>query len=229
MQHMYITAGDRELMIRAENLYKSFDGRAVLNNISLYVAHGEFVSIMGKSGSGKSTLLNILGGNLLPDSGYVLLNGENLYKMKDSGRAALRRTRLGFVYQSLNLISTLNGRDNILLPLYLNREKIRDKEAELKDICELLDIQKVIDKFPSELSGGERQRIAIARALIHSPEVIMLDEPTGSLDSKNAHAVMELLSKINRERGVSIIQVTHDREAASVGNRIVELRDGGIA
>ncbi len=215
-------------MIKAENLCKIFEGRAVLDGVSLHVSHGEFVSIIGRSGSGKSTLLNILAGNMMPDSGRVLFDGEDIHQMKDSRRALLRRTKLGFVYQTLNLIPTLDVRDNILLPLYLNREKTQEKEEQLQKTCALLGIDMSLGKFPRDISGGERQRVAIARSLLHSPEVIMLDEPTGSLDSKNARVVMELLSKINRELGVSIIQVTHNPEAAAVADRIVEICDGGI-
>ncbi|MBE6548439.1 MAG: ABC transporter ATP-binding protein [Ruminococcaceae bacterium] len=215
-------------MIKATDIHKSFEGAEILKGVSLSVGQGEFLSIMGRSGSGKSTLLNILAGNLRPDAGSVLLEGEDIFGMKEKELARLRRTKLGFVYQTLNLIPTLSAKDNILLPLYLNRERISDKSAELENISELLDIKKLLDKFPHALSGGERQRVAIARSLLHSPRVIMLDEPTGSLDLKNAETVMQLLSKINREMGVSIVQVTHNPDAAKVGDRVILLSDGEV-
>ncbi len=215
-------------MIKAEKVYKMFDGRAVLQGIDLHVAPGEFVSVMGKSGSGKSTLLNILAGNMMPDGGRVLFDGQDVHAMRSKERALLRRTKLGFVYQSLNLISTLDARDNILLPLYLNRENIKEKEGELKRICAFLGIENLLHQSPKDMSGGERQRVAIAKSLLHSPKLIMLDEPTGNLDSKNAQAVLTLLADINRQLGVSIIQVTHDQQAASAGGRVIEICDGGV-
>ena len=189
-------------MIKAEGLKKSFEGREILRGIDISVQRGEFLSIMGKSGSGKSTLLNVLAGNLKPDSGYVLLNGENVGEMSDKRLSEIRRSTLGFVYQTLNLISTLNVEDNILLPIYLGRSSIKGVRDKMHDIADYLEISELLKKFPSEMSGGERQRVAIARSLIHSPDVIMLDEPTGSLDSINTTKVMEILKKINKEKGV---------------------------
>lgn len=216
-------------MIRAHNIHKSFDGEEILRGADICVSAGEFVSVMGKSGSGKSTLLNILAANLRADEGSVMLDGEDITQAGEKRLAYLRRTSLGFVYQSLNLIPTLNARDNILLPVYLNGERVKDKEDELMRISEFLCIDKLLNKFPNELSGGERQRTAIAKSLIHSPKVIMLDEPTGSLDSKNSQNVMELLRKINTEMGVTILQVTHSSEMARQTDRIVFLRDGEVA
>ncbi len=215
-------------MIIAENICKNYEGREILKNISLRVYEGEFVSVMGKSGSGKSTLLNILAGNTAPDSGKVFVCGEDVSSMKEKEKAVFRRTKLGFVYQSLNLIPTLTARDNILLPLYLGRESIKGKTREMNDICKLLGVSELLDKYPSKLSGGESQRVAIAKSLIYCPKVIMLDEPTGSLDSYNSGVVMELLGRINRELGVTILQVTHDREAATSGGRIIEISDGRV-
>ncbi len=215
-------------MITANEIYMSFQGIRVLHGVSLSVSDGEFVSIIGKSGSGKSTLLNILAGNLRPEGGRVLLDGTDLTAVKPAELAKLRRTKLGFVYQTLNLIPTLSAEDNMLLPLYLNKQSISEKKADADAITAMLGIDGLLHKFPRELSGGERQRVAIAKALLHDPSIIMLDEPTGSLDSKNAATVMELLLRINRELGVSIIQVTHNREAALLGHRIIELSDGRI-
>ena len=214
-------------MICAEGIRKSYEGREILRGVDVSVNDGEFLSIMGKSGSGKSTLLGILSGNLKPDSGKVLLDGEDIAKMDDNAISKLRRTKLGFVYQSLNLISTLDAKDNILLPLYLDKT-VSKYEKSILELGEYLEISHLFSKLPSEMSGGERQRVAIARSLIHAPSVIMLDEPTGSLDSRSGEKVMELLKKINEEKGVTVIQVTHSPDGAAYGHRTVILSDGEV-
>ncbi len=215
-------------MIKAISLEKSYGNNRIIKNVGLNVDRGEFVSIMGKSGSGKSTLLALLSGSLAPDSGEVYLDGESIIGISDKKLAKLRRTKLGFVYQSLNLIPTLNARDNILLPLYLNRESREESEERLIQTVKFLEIESLLKKYPAELSGGQRQRVAIARGLIHSPQIIMLDEPTGSLDSKTTTSVMELLCKINSEKGVTILQVTHSEDAAAYSDRIIRMSDGEV-
>ena len=220
-------------MIKVVNLCKEYKSNehvtcSALKNINFTLPEKGMVFICGKSGSGKSTLLNVLSGNLKPDSGYVLLNGENICEMSAKRLAEIRRTSLGFVYQTLNLIATLNAEDNILLPLYLDRSDVKNARNKVREISEYLEISDLMKKFPSEMSGGERQRVAIARSLMHSPDVIMLDEPTGSLDSVNTLRVMELLKRINLEKGVTVIQVTHSEETAKYGNRTVILSDGEV-
>jgi putative ABC transport system ATP-binding protein len=215
-------------MLKAIQIYKSFGNTEILHGIDLHVAHGEFLSIMGESGSGKSTLLSILAGNQRPDSGQVLLEGTEVSALDARALARLRRTRLGFVYQSLNLLPTLNGEDNILLPLYLDRAEIAKGRARMAELTALLRVEHLLGAFPATMSGGERQRIAIARALIHDPAVLMLDEPTGSLDSASTEQVMELLGQINREMGVTVIQVTHSEAAAAHGTRVIRLCDGRV-
>ena len=215
-------------MLIARDIKKSYKNRAVLQGVSLTVRRGEFVSIMGESGSGKSTLLSILAGNLPLDSGSVMLDGEEITSASEKRLARLRRTKLGFVYQSLNLIDTLNGEDNILLPLYLGGENIRLGKYSMKRLAERLKISQLLKKMPSDMSGGERQRIAIARAMIHNPKILMLDEPTGSLDSATTKEVLRLLIELKNETGVSLIQVTHSREAAEMTDRIIKIRDGRI-
>lgn len=215
-------------MLQAISLYKSYENRTVLTDVSLTVEDGEFVSIMGESGSGKSTLLNILAGNLRPDSGEVILGNTSLSQAGDAILSELRRTQLGFVYQSLNLIPTLNGADNILLPLYLHREDIKARREELNALADFLHISHLLHAMPATMSGGERQRVAIARAMIHHPSVLFLDEPTGSLDSQSANHVMELLKQLNEEKGVTVLQVTHSARGASYGKRIIHIRDGRI-
>ena len=215
-------------MIQAIDIEKSYENRAVLHGVNLHIAKGEFVSIMGKSGSGKSTLLSILAGNLSPDAGIVKLDGMEITKMTQNELAKLRRTKLGFVYQSLNLISTLNAKDNILLPLYLNKSDIKKGEEKLTELADYLGIAHLLSHFPDEMSGGERQRCAIARAMLHTPSVLMLDEPTGSLDNRSTDEVMQLLCRLQKDYGVTILQVTHSEGAAAYGDRIIRLSDGEV-
>lgn len=215
-------------MLIAKQIKKSYEKQEILRGIDLTVADGEFVSIMGKSGSGKSTLLNILGGNLMPSSGEVILDDACISSMKESQLSKLRRTKLGFVFQSLNLIPTLNTTDNILLPLLLDRSPLEKGREKLWELSEELKISHLLRSFPSEMSGGERQRVAIARAMIHDPEILMLDEPTGSLDNRSTSEVMQLLDLMHHQHGVSVIQVTHSQSAAEYGDRIIRLSDGQI-
>ena len=215
-------------MLIARNVKKSYNGREILKGIDLTVADGEFVSVMGESGSGKTTLLSILSGNLYPDEGTVSLDGFEISSADENALAVFRRGDLGFVYQSLNLIPTLNAYDNIMLPIYLNRGDVRSKRKELDRIAETVGIESVLTSFPEKMSGGEAQRVAIARALLHDPSVLLLDEPTGSLDSKNAIAFLELIAKLNRELGITVVQVTHSKRAAEYGTRTVYICDGSI-
>ena len=215
-------------MIEARNIEKSYGSELVLKGVSLKVNKGEFVSIMGESGSGKSTLLSILGGFLAPDGGEVLWSGERADLMNEKRLAELRSTDMGFVFQSFKLIPTLNVNDNLLLPATLgtkvNKELLEYKEELLK-ILKLSDMK---NKFPDQLSGGQCQRVAIARSLVYRPKVIILDEPTGALDSGMEEVVMNLISKVNKEEGTTIIQVTHSMKVASYAERIITLKDGEI-
>ena len=215
-------------MLIATDLYKSYGKQEILHGVSLQLARGEFVSIMGESGSGKSTLLNILAGNLAPDRGSVMLDGVQVSALSERELAKFRRTSLGFVYQSLNLVPTLQARDNILLPIYLDRGDVRAAEKRMLELVDFLRVGDQLDSYPEEMSGGQRQRVAIARALLHDPKILMLDEPTGRLDSSSTAQVMELLVDINRRLGVSVIQVTHSAAAAAYGGRVVELCDGRV-
>ena len=215
-------------MLLAKDLYKSYDQRPVLQGVSLSLAKGEFLSIMGESGSGKSTLLAVLAGNAAPDSGEVWLDGERITGMDEASLAKLRRTKLGFVYQELNLIDTLNGEENMLLPIVLARGDRKKAKEELLPLAERLGIAKLFSRYPREMSGGERQRVAIARAMLHTPTCLMLDEPTGSLDSRSAEEVLSLLLKMKEEMGVSIVQVTHSARAASLSDRVIRIADGQV-
>ena len=215
-------------MLIAEKLIKRYGEHILLDGVDLTVADGEFLSIMGESGSGKSTLLNILAGNLPADGGSVRLGDRCITAMCERELAELRRGALGFVYQSLNLIPTLNGEDNILLPLVLGRQDLHAGRERMSKLVQTLRIGHLLHAFPHTMSGGERQRIAIARAMVHQPEILMLDEPTGSLDSRATQEVMELLQVLNRENRVTVVQVTHSAMAATYGTRTVILSDGQV-
>ncbi len=198
----------------------------VLNNVSLQIGKGEFVSIMGPSGSGKSTLLYILGGLDRPTQGSVMLQGEDIAKYNDNKKSIMRRSRIGFIFQFYNLIPNLNVEENILLPILLDGKKIGDYRKELNNILEIVGLTTRRKHTPRELSGGQQQRVAIARALINQPEIIFADEPTGNLDSVTGTEIMELLREINRESSKTVIMVTHSEEAAGYSNRMICVRDG---
>ena len=216
-------------MIQATNIQKSYNGERVLFGVSLNIADGEFVSIMGESGSGKSTLLSILGGFLSADAGEVLLDGESVSQMSERRLAEIRSTALGFVFQGYKLIPTLTARDNLLLPAVLGGKSEDELKEYLQHLANALGIAGLLEKFPDQLSGGQCQRVAIARALLYKPKTLILDEPTGALDSEMERRVMELLKKVNCELGTTIVQVTHSKTVAGYGNRIVYLKDGRIA
>ena len=187
---------------------------------------GEFVSIMGQSGSGKSTLLYILGGLDVPTSGSVFMNGMDISKFNDEKMSRIRRQNIGFVFQFYNLIPNLNVTENIMLPLLLDGKKMRDYKKSLTDILEIVGLSDKRGHTPRELSGGQQQRVAIARALIGNPEILFADEPTGNLDSHTGAEIMSLLQRINKERGQTIIMVTHSPEAAKSNNRVITVSDG---
>lgn len=221
-----------ETIIEIKNICKSFgekDNRTqVLKNVSLCINKGEFISLMGASGSGKSTLLYLIGGLDSPDSGEIFLNGKNLAGMKDRELSMIRRSSMGFVFQFFNLVQNLSVEDNIMLPLIMdgrNPKKYADKLTEILDIVGLSDKRK---SFPNQLSGGQQQRCAIARSVIYEPEILLADEPTGNLDSKSGKEIMELFSKLGREKGITILMVTHSEESASYADRIITLSDGQI-
>lgn len=215
-------------LLEVNNVVKSYDGREVLRGVTMSVDRGDFISIIGASGSGKSTLLNIIGGMDRPDSGSVLLDGEEITAASEKRLAELRRTRLGFIFQFFNLAPYLTAEENIELPLVLDGKNAKKYSEKIHNLAEYLKISHILKKLPSELSGGEQQRVAIARGLIYDPSVILLDEPTGNLDSISAGEIMELLKSVNIETETTVIQVTHSMENASYGNKIIEIKDGNI-
>ncbi|NLK86730.1 MAG: ABC transporter ATP-binding protein [Clostridiaceae bacterium] len=220
-------------IIESVSLNKSYwMGRVeveVLKDINLRIDEGEFVSIMGPSGSGKSTLLYLIGGLDKPSSGRIRIKGRELDGMNDDQESKLRRREMGFIFQFYNLIPNLNVEENIMLPVLLDGKKPREYRKALDDILETVGLADRRRHTPRELSGGQQQRVAIARALINQPDIILADEPIGNLDTKTGTEIMELLAKINRENGKTIIQVTHSKEAADYGRRIIHVRDGRVS
>ncbi|MDE5840506.1 MAG: ABC transporter ATP-binding protein [Muribaculaceae bacterium] len=218
-------------MIKLENIKKVFRTEEVetwaLREVNLEIKEGEFVAIMGPSGCGKSTLLNILGLLDNPTEGTYTLNGKDVSKLKESDRTDIRKGTIGFVFQSFNLIDELNVYENIELPLlYMNTPGKKRKEL-IEAVMDRMAISHRRKHFPNQLSGGQQQRVAIARAVIPNPKIILADEPTGNLDSKNGEEVMNLLSELNKE-GTTIIMVTHSQHDAAYADRIISLYDGRI-
>ncbi len=197
-----------------------------LENVNLEVKKGEFLSIMGPSGCGKSTLLNIMGLLDAPTSGSIEINGTNVNGMKDSELAAFRNKTLGFVFQSFHLINSLNVLDNVELPLLYRKVSAKERRARAEAVLEKVGLTHRMRHFPTQLSGGQCQRVAIARAIIGNPEIILADEPTGNLDSKMGAEVMEILQKLNKEDGRTIVMVTHNEAQAQQTQRIVRFFDG---
>ena len=197
-----------------------------LNQVDFVFREGEFVAVVGPSGSGKTTFLNILGGLLTPDKGEVYIRHQDLYQLSSEERTIFRRRNVGFVFQQYNLVSMLNVRDNILLPLQLDGQT-EDKQY-LVQILTRLKIEDKQEVFPDELSGGQKQRVAIARALMTKPALILADEPTGNLDISNSLSVVGLLKELSRQYHQSIVMVTHNIELAQLADRIVQVEDGYI-
>ena len=218
-------------MIKIENIKKVFRTEDVetwaLREVSLEVKAGEFVAIMGPSGCGKSTLLNILGLLSSPTEGTYMLDGKDVSTLSESDRIKLRKGALGFVFQSFNLIDELNVSENIELPLLYMGVSAKDRKKAVKAVIDRVAMGHRAKHFPAQLSGGQQQRVAIARAVISNPKLILADEPTGNLDSKNGHEVMELLKELHRE-GTTIVMVTHSQRDASYADRVVNLFDGQI-
>ena len=220
------------LAVEAKNIIKEYKigntTTRVLKEVSLQVMKGEFVSIMGQSGSGKSTLLYILGGLDTPTSGKVYMNGADISHFNDEKMSIIRRRNIGFVFQFYNLIPNLNVEENIMIPLLLDGKNLKDYKNQLDEILDIVGLTDRRKHTPRELSGGQQQRVAIARALIGKPEILFADEPTGNLDSKTGIEIIDLLNKINRDNGQTIIMVTHSPEAAKSSSRTITVSDGLI-
>lgn len=219
-------------LIEIRNVCKSFGDKdnknTVLNNVSLSVRQGEFVSLMGASGSGKSTLLYLLGGLDTADSGEILIDGKNIASMSDKELSEKRRQDIGFVFQFFNLVQNLSVEDNILLPIVMDRKNPAMYKEKLDEILKITNLSDKRKSFPPQLSGGQQQRTAIARAVITEPKIILADEPTGNLDSKTGKEIMELFSRINKEKNITVIMITHSMECASFADKIIQLSDGRL-
>ncbi|HVB35965.1 MAG TPA: ABC transporter ATP-binding protein [Candidatus Acidoferrales bacterium] len=217
-----------EPILKTENLWKIFRaGRldvAALRGVNVDVYPGEFVSVMGPSGCGKSTLLHVIGGLSQATRGTVLLDGNDLAALGDAGRTQLRRHKVGFVFQRFNLLPTLNAKGNIALAQHIHGDGFDPHRFDV--VTRMLGLTDRLSHRPSELSGGEQQRVAIARAIINEPKIVLADEPTGNLDTKNSENVLGLLRQLNKDLGQTIVMITHNPEAAAYGNRVLHMRDG---
>ncbi|ARC83779.1 ABC transporter family protein [Clostridium argentinense CDC 2741] len=200
----------------------------VLQGIDIKLNKGEFTAIMGPSGSGKTTLLNVLSGMSMPTSGIVNFLGKNLNTFSSDELTKFRRKTMGFIFQDFNLMDSLTLRENVLLPMVLEKRSIKDMEEISKKIIETIGLGKVMDKYPYNVSGGEMQRTAMARALVNNPDIIFADEPTGNLDSKSSNLVMRCFQEINEKNNSTILMVTHDAFAASFCRKVIFIKDGKI-
>lgn len=230
IQYTGKNGGNRVEILRVENLTKVYgkgenEVRA-LDGVSFSVEKGEFVAIIGPSGSGKSTLLHILGAVDEPSSGKVFMDGKDVFKQNEEQLAIFRRRQVGLVYQFYNLIPVLDVVENITLPVQLDGRKINRER--LQDMVALLGLHGREKRLPNQLSGGQQQRVSIGRALMNSPSVVLADEPTGNLDSKNSQEIMELLKKSNRKYNQTLIMITHDENIALQADRIIAIEDGRI-
>ena len=222
-----------EPVIRMENIVKTYylgkpNELEILHGINLTVNKGEFVSIVGESGSGKSTLMNIIGVLDRQTQGDYYLEGQDVNGMSDEVRSAIRNRRIGFVFQNFNLLPRANALKNVLVPLLYGEEHSKNGKEHAMEMLKMVGMEDRADHRPNELSGGQKQRVAIARAMINDPAIILADEPTGALDSKTGHMVMDLFHKLHEEQGKTIVLITHSQELAQETERIVTLLDGQI-
>lgn len=221
-------------VLNAQNLTKVYGGKDdanstyALNGISISINEGEFVGIMGPSGSGKTTLVNILSGIKKPTTGFVEIAGKNISKLDKFEMALFRRQKLGFVFQEFNLLDSLTIKENIMLPMILDKKSAEEMNEKAKNIMGLFDIYNIGDKYPYNVSGGQQQRAAVSRALVNDPAIVFADEPTGNLDSKASNAVMNCFDKMNKDKNSTILMVTHDVFAASFCKKVIFIKDGAV-
>ncbi|WP_339101777.1 ABC transporter ATP-binding protein [Candidatus Enterococcus clewellii] len=219
-------------IIDVQHISKSYgyllNKATVLDNLSFSVEKGEFVGIMGPSGAGKSTLLNVISTIELPSAGSVKINGKSILEMRSNQLSDFRRKEIGFIFQDFNLVESLNIKDNILFPLAVDHISVKEMETRLSRVAGILNIEGILDSYPTAISIGQKQRAAAARALITAPKIIFADEPTGSLDSKSAAELLQYMTDINQQDDATIIMVTHDPYTASYCNRIIFIKDGAF-
>jgi putative ABC transport system ATP-binding protein len=213
-------------MIGIEGVEKSYGENRILKDLNLFVPSGKFLSIMGRSGSGKSTLLNLVGGMDRPDRGRIIIGNEEISGYSEERLTLYRRKRVGYVFQFFNLLPNLTAQENIEMPLLLNG--VSGYEGKIIDLMDSLGLGGKESSYPHQLSGGEQQRVAICRALIHDPDIILADEPTGNLDSNTGHAILALLREMCEKRGKTLLLVTHDLAVAQYGEEILKLQDGKL-
>jgi putative ABC transport system ATP-binding protein len=218
--------------IQVDNVHKSFlmgkEAVLALRGVSLDVARGEMICLMGPSGSGKTTLLNIIGGLEEPSRGHVSVDGEDIVALSEDTLSEMRLTKMGFIFQSYNLLANFTAQENVEVPMALDGLNGRKRRNKAKQLLESVGLADRASHYPSELSGGQQQRVAIARALANDPPVLIGDEITGDLDSATGFEVMEVVSQLNRERGTTVLYVTHDPRMARFADRVIQLRDGHI-
>lgn len=220
-------------MIEVRNLRKSYsiDGQTLkaVDDVSFTVNKGEMVSIIGHSGSGKTTLLSLMGGLTRPDSGVVMIDQKNIWSMTDAGLSEFRNRKMNFIYQFSSLIPTLTSLENILLPTAFGKEYSSDVADHARELLEIVGLKEKINSFPSHLSGGQQRRIAIARAFVNKPSIVLADEPTGDLDEETEGEVLDLFSKINREEQTTFIMVTHNRDIAARAGKQFKMSNGVLS
>ena len=219
-------------LIQVDNVHKSFlmgkEAVQALRGVTLEVMRGEVVCLMGPSGSGKTTLLNIIGGLEEPSRGHVIVDGENVVALSEDRLSELRLTKMGFVFQNYNLLANFTARENVEVPMSLAGLSRRERRRKVETLLEQVGLADRARHYPSELSGGQQQRVAIARALANDPPILIGDEVTGELDSETGFEVMEVIARLNRERGTTVVYVTHDPRMAKFASRAIQLRDGRI-
>ena len=219
-------------LIQVDNIHKSFlmgkEAVQALRGVTLNVMPGEMVCLMGPSGSGKTTLLNIIGGLEEPSRGHVVVDGQNIVALSEDQLSAMRLSKMGFVFQTYNLLANFTAQENVEVPMALNGHGRGERRNRVQDLLEAVGLADRADHYPSELSGGQQQRVAIARALANDPPILIGDEITGDLDSRTGFEVMEIVARLNREQGTTVVYVTHDPRMAGYADRVIQLRDGRI-
>lgn len=213
-------------MIQLENVEKCYGNRCVLQGIDLFVEKGNFVAVMGRSGSGKSTLLNLVGGMDVPDKGKIIVEGEEISAFSDKRLTVYRRKKIGFIFQFFNLLPNITVFENIEIPLLLNN--VDPDKGKILAYLKRMGLEGKENDQPYQLSGGEQQRVAIVRALIHEPEIVLADEPTGNLDSRTGRSIMEFIQELSKQRGKTVLMVTHDESNAQFADRVLKIKDGAL-